>query len=183
VRKLIDGTSFPHVRLALILLYTTAARSSALCSLTWERCDFDRERIDLRDPTITRAHKGRAIAPMLRTAKAALLEAKQCALTPYVIEWGGEPVKSLKRGIKTAAKAARITGKRVSPHILRHSAAVHMAEDEVSMEKIQQFLGHSDINTTRAIYARFSPSYLKDAAAALELDDLGSLNHRALRKT
>jgi Phage integrase family len=91
-------------------------------------------------------------------------------------------VKSLKRALKTAARAAGIT-KTVSPHILRHSAAVHMAEDDVSMEKIQQFLGHSDINVTRRIYARFSPNYLRDAARALELDDLGSMNLRTLPAT
>ena len=41
-------------------------------------------------------------------------------------------------------------------------------------------LGHSDINVMRKIYARFSPGYLKDAAAALEFDDLGSMNQRTL---
>ena len=56
--------------------------------------------------------------------------------------------------------------KTVSPHILRHSAAVHMAEKGRSMEELQRFLGHSDINVTRKIYARFSPSYLKEAAEA-----------------
>jgi integrase len=94
-----------------------------------------------------------------------------------VIEWGGKPVGSLKRGLKRAAVLAGIK-KPVSPHVLRHSAAVHMAEDDVSMEKIAQFLGHSNVNTTRKIYARFSPSYLKDAAAALEFDDLGSMNRK-----
>ena len=53
--------------------------------------------------------------------------------------------------------------------MLRHSAAVHMAEDGVGMEQIQQFLGHEDIETTRSIYARFSPTYLRDAAKVLEL--------------
>jgi site-specific recombinase XerD len=99
-----------------------------------------------------------------------------------VIEWAGERVKLLKRGIKTAATNAEIS-RAVSPHILRHSAAVHMAEDGVPMDEIQQFLGHSDINTTRKIYARFSPDYLRDAASALEMDDLGSLNQRALPKS
>jgi integrase len=181
VRKLIGGAKLPHVRLAIILLYTTAARASALCGLTWDRCDFDRDRIDLRDPTITRPHKGRAIVPMLRTAKTALREAEAGALSGYVIEWAGKRVKSLKRGIKTARTAAGIS-QTVSPHILRHSAAVHMAEDGRSMEEIQQFLGHSDINVTRKIYARFSPSYLREAAAALEFDDLGSMNQCTLPK-
>ena len=37
----------------------------------------------------------------------------------------------------------------------------------------------ANVNTTRKIYARFSPSYLKDAAAALEFDDLGSMNRKS----
>src|SRR5262245_22040962 len=115
---------------------------------------------------------------MNRVCKAALLEAKAGALSDYVIEWAGEPVKSLKRSLKTAARNAGIT-KTVSPHILRHSAA-GMAEDGVSMEEIQQFMGHEDIETTRKIYARFSPTYLKRAAKALDIDDLGSMNQRTL---
>ncbi len=50
------------------------------------------------------------------------------------------------------------------------------------MEEIQQFLGHSDINVTRKIYARFSPSYLREAAEALEIDDLGTMYRRELPK-
>jgi hypothetical protein len=43
---------------------------------------------------------------MLRTARAALLEARQGALTDYVVEWAGRPVKSVKRGLTQAAKRA-----------------------------------------------------------------------------
>jgi integrase len=71
---------------------------------------------------------------------------------------------------------------KVTPHMLRHSAAVYMAEDGVSMDEIAQFLGHNDVATTRRVYARFSPNHLRDAAAALELDDLGTLYHRTVRK-
>jgi integrase len=168
LKALIGAAALPHVKLAIILLYTTAARSAALLGLKWERCDFERGLIDLRDPGITRPHKGRAIVAMNKSARAALEEARPFALTEYVIEWGGNPVASIKRALKTAARKAEIT-KVVSPHVLRHSAAVHMAEDGVGMEQIQQFLGHEDIETTRKIYARFSPTYLRDAAKVLEL--------------
>ena len=40
------------------------------------------------------------------------------------------------------------------------------------MEVIAQYLGHSDIEVTRRVYARFSPTYLRAAAKALEYDDL-----------
>jgi hypothetical protein len=93
-------------------------------------------------------------------------------------------VGSVKKGLATASKKAKL--KKVSPHMLRHSAAVRMAEDGVPMEEIASYLGHSDVNVTRKVYARFSPDHLRGAAAALELDDLtappGSTNQRAVRK-
>jgi len=114
IRRALDGSRFPHMRQAMTLHDCGPQRCAMRPHLG--RCDFERERIDLRDPTITRPHKDRAIVPMLRTAKAALQEAKRGAPTEYVIEWGGERVRSLGRGLRSAAKAARID-KRVSPHI------------------------------------------------------------------
>lgn len=176
VRELFDSASLPHIRLFAILAYTTAARNAALLGLRWERCDFEAGRIDLRDPSLTVPHKGRAIVPMLRTSRAALLEARQGALSEHVIEWAGKPVKSVKRGLGVAARRAGLD--HVSPHMLRHSAAVHMAEDGVGMEEIAQMLGHSNVNVTRSTYARFSPSYLANAAAALEFDDLAPMRRK-----
>jgi hypothetical protein len=114
---------------------------------------------------------------MNRTIKAALLGAKRGALSDYVIECAGNKVTSVKKGLSSAAKRAGIV-EHVHPHLLRHSAAVHMAEAGIPMEEIAQYLGHRDINVTRRIYARFSPDYLRQAATALEYDDLGSLNQR-----
>ncbi len=174
-RALIDAAAMPHIRLYIVLALATGARNGALLDLTWARCDFTRALIDLRNVAITRPHKGRAVVPMNRTARAALLEARAGALSPHVIEWAGMRVASVKRALKTAARAAGIAGV-VSPHLLRHSAAVHMAEAGISMEEIAQFLGHEDVNVTRRIYARFSPSFLQRAAAVLNYDDLGSMN-------
>jgi len=175
-RKVIEAATMPHIRLFAILALTTGGRNAALLGLTWDRCDFDRGLIDLRDPTIKQPHKGRAIMPMNRTIRAALQEARAGALSAFVIEWAGERVASVKRGL--AATGIKAGVGKVSPHLFRHSAAVHMAEDGRSMEEIAQFLGHSDVNVTRKVYARFSPDYLRQAAAALEYDDLGSLNLR-----
>jgi integrase len=170
VRALFDAAGLPHIRLYSILAYTTAARNGAILGLRWERCDFEAGRIDLRDPLLTTPHKGRAIVPMLRTARAALLEARQGALTDYVIEWAGQRVKSVKRGLAAAAKRAGL--EHVSPHDLRRSAAIHMAEDGVSISEIAQFLGHSNERICYQAYARYQPDHLRKAAAALEFDDL-----------
>lgn len=39
------------------------------------------------------------------------------------------------------------------------------------MSEIAQYLGHRDSHTTEAVYARYSPHYLRHAAAALEIPD------------
>jgi integrase len=171
-RALISAAIMPHVRLYLILALSTGARNTALLQLTWDRIDFDRGLIDLRNPELTTPHKGRAIVPMTNTVRAALLGAQPGALSEYVVEWGGQPVGSMKKAIAATGRRAKLG--RVSPHMLRHSAAVHMAEDGVPMEEIAQFLGHSNLNITRKVYARFSPDYLRKAASALEYEDLVS---------
>jgi integrase len=43
-----------------------------------------------------------------------------------------------------------------------------MAQADVPMEKIAQFLGHTTTRVTFATYARFSPRYMADGAAALD---------------
>jgi integrase len=167
------------LRLFIVLAYATGARSAALLGLTWGRCDFARGEIDLRDPTMTLPHKGRALVPMNATVREVLSEAQVGALSDVVIEWGGERVRSVKRGLASAARRAGIG--HVSPHMLRHTAAVHMAESEISMEQIAQYLGHNDVDTTRRVYARFSPTYLRNAASMLEIEGFGSVNQKALR--
>jgi integrase len=180
-RALRDAATFPHVKLFIVLAQTTGARSAALLDLTWDRVDFERGQIDLRNPMIRVPHKGRAIVPMNRDARAALMEARAGALSLYVIEWAGKKVGSVKRGLRVTAARAGVG--HVSPHMLRHSAAVHMAEAGIPMPEISQFLGHANTRITEEVYARFSPNYLRDAASALEYGDLGSMNRRTTTQT
>lgn len=180
-RNLIVNAVMPHIRLYIILALSTGARNMAILQLTWDRVDFDRGLIDLRNPALTTPHKGRAIVPMTNTVRAALIGARGGALTDNVIEWGNAPVLSVKKALKAAALRAKVG--HVSPHMLRHSAAVHMAEDGVPMEEIAQFLGHSNLNITRQVYARFSPDYLRRAASALEYEDIANPVPKQRRKT
>jgi integrase len=171
-----DACDLPHMRLFVLLAYATAARSNALLTLRWDRVDLGRNKIDLRAPEIKTPHKGRAIVPINNTLRAALQEAKAGALTPYVIEWGGKPVRSVKKGLATAARKAGL-GK-VTCHQLRHSAAVHMIEAGRPMEEVAQVLGHTNVSVTRTTYARYSPDALREAVAALELDEIGPARRR-----
>lgn len=155
----------PHVYLFAVLAYTTGGRSAALLELRWDQIDFGRELIALGDPGIKR-QKGRAVVPMNGMAKEALLEAAAARTCDHVIEFNGKPILRMKNAFGRAAVRAGLPW--VTPHVLRHTAAVHMAEAGNSMDEIAQYLGHDDVDTTRRIYARFSPGYLRKAAAALD---------------
>jgi integrase len=95
-----------------------------------------------------------------------LIEAERAALSDYVIEYAGRRVASVKRAFAAAARRAGIPW--CTPHVLRHTAAVHMVESGVPIEEVAQYLGHSSNSVTYRVYARFSPSYLRRAASALE---------------
>lgn len=164
-RILAAAKSF-HLKTAIHLMLGTAARVTAILELTWDRVDMDRRLIYLRDPDDKVKRKGRAIVPINKTLMIALREAKAGSLSDYVVEWAGEPVKSLKRGIATAARIANVPD--VSAHVFRHTAAVWMAEAGVPMDEISQYLGHSNVEITRRVYARYSPDHLRKAADALD---------------
>lgn len=154
----------PHLYVFVWLAYRTGGRATAILELTWDRVDFRRGQIRLS--TAQERAKGRATVPMLPDLAEVLQEARRGALTDHVVEYGGKPVASIKKAFKAAAARAGLED--VSPHVLRHSAAVHMAEAGISIHEIAEYLGHSNIATTYKVYARFSAGYLQKAAGALE---------------
>jgi len=170
--QLLKGCVSPHVRLFCIMAVTTAARPGAILGLTWDRVDFDagvNGQINLWDPTEeVHATKGRAIVPMNRLCRDALLEAYRIKLGDYVVTYDGTSrIASIKKGVYAAAKRAQIE---CSPYWLRHTAGVWMAEANVPMSVISQYMGHSSTKVTEKHYARYSPDYLSGAAAALDID-------------
>jgi integrase len=172
VIRLIDACKMPHVRLFVILAITTGGRSGAICQLPWANVDFDAGTIDLRsmekiNPLTKRTLKGRAIVAMTAEARAALLEAQKGAITDYVIEWNGEPVKKIRKSFAAACENAKLAG--VTPHVLRHTVATWLDEDDIPIERISKLLGHSDPKTTRTIYAKPGATVLRPAADVIDL--------------
>lgn len=166
--RLKTAATGPHVRLFIVLAMATGGRKEALLTLKWEQVDFVRGIIHLDDQKAPHKRKGRASVPMNRTILAALREARKAALSDYVIEWNGKPVKSVKRSLaKTAEKAGL---KDVTAHVFRHSSAIWMVSEGISMAMVAQYLGHSDSRITERTYARFAPSHMQKAADVLDLD-------------
>ncbi|TMV81706.1 site-specific integrase [Thioclava sp. BHET1] len=179
VAALLDAAVDPHIRLAILLMVTTAGRSGALLELTWDRVDLHRRQIRLATNDIG-PRKGRATVPINDTLMAALQTASEAALSDYVIEWGGHRVASIKTGFNAAVKRAGI--EHCTPHDLRRTAGRLMAEAGVPIDEIAQYLGHTNPNVTRSTYSKFSPEYLRKAAGSLELGSV-RLVQRTRRQT
>lgn len=164
MERLAQAAESAHAELFIRLAWATAGRAGALLELTWDRVDFVRGQIRLA--TGEGRRKGRATATMPDSLRVALDAAHSIRTSDYVIEWGGEPIKNIAKAFRRACERAKL--KDVSPHVLRHSAAVAMVVAGIDLLKVSQALGHSDPAVTFRTYARFRPEHMADVKAALE---------------
>lgn len=166
LRKVLDACQTFHSKLFVVLSIATAARPKHLLELTWNRVDLKARIINLDNPTKDRTAKGRARVPINDMALEMLATARDAAQSDHVIEYDGRPVLSLRKAVATASRRSGIP---LTPYVLRHTAGVWMAQAGTPLEEIAEFMGHTDLNTTRRHYARFHPDHLRKAARALEI--------------
>lgn len=172
-----EAQSTPHIYLAIALMLGTAGRVTAVLQLTWDRVDLENRAIDLRiDPA--QPAKGRARVPMNDGLFELLSKWKNLSECNTVVSYRDKPIKSIKKSFGRIARAAGLKG--VSPHVLRHTAAVHMVAQGCDMERVSQYLGHSNVSVTRRVYARFAPEHLQKEAKAV--DFLGKVSKKYKRK-
>ena len=68
------------------------------------------------------------------------------------------------------------TGRRVSPHIFRHTAAVHLLEAGVEVNVIRGWLGHADLTTPNR-YAEINTKAKQEALLVTEPPDVSGGHH------
>jgi len=75
----------------------------------------------------------------------------------------GNPLsrQTVWRLVKRYGEAAGIDSTRLSPHVLRHSAATHMVEGGADLRTVQEMLGHASLSTTQ-VYTKVSPEHLRE---------------------
>ena len=67
--------------------------------------------------------------------------------------------QAIWRIVDDAGRSAGIDSDRLSPHVLRHSAATHMVEGGADLRTVQEILGHASLSTTQ-LYTKVSPEHL-----------------------
>lgn len=149
----------------LEFLYATGARVS-------ETVGLDLGKLDLTDRIVFLTGKGsrERLVPLGGKASEALIRWLPDRLALVRRSEPGDPVflnlagRRLSRQgvfhvVKKHALRAGIDPARVSPHVLRHSAATHMVEAGADLRTVQEMLGHATISTTQ-VYTRVSPAHI-----------------------
>jgi integrase/recombinase XerD len=152
-------------RALLEFLYATGARVT-------EAVVLDIAALDLEDRTALITGKGnkQRLVPVGRPAVQAIvaylphrMALKGDRPDPGAVFLNARGQRLTRQGVwgivRRAGERAGIAGEKVSPHVLRHSAATHMVEGGADLRTVQEMLGHANISTTQ-VYTRVSPQHL-----------------------
>jgi integrase len=150
------GERLSRVERFLWLALETAARKEAILDLTWDRVDFEAGVIHYDVPGRKVTKKRRASPPISDRLLPVLKRAYKERRSDLVMD----NKAAVWRLLKTAAEHAKVAG--VSPHVLRHTAASHMARGGVPLYHIAGVLGNS-VTMVEKVYAKHSPEALRSA--------------------
>lgn len=148
VQGLLEACRTPSHRALLMALYASGLRVTEACCLRID--DVDSKRMVLR---VVDGKTGDRYAPLSPTLLEALRAHYRFARPPGPFLFPGRPKsKPVTRGatrhvLIRAARDAGIT-KKVTPHSLRHSFAIHMLELGSDLRSVQLALGHRRITST-----------------------------------
>ncbi len=162
MKNLIESSRNERSRLVMKFLYSTGLRVSELTNLKKKDVELN-EKMGW-----VRAGKGKKdrifILPesLIDELKKIVDKSEEENIFPIT-------PRAVQKVVRNAAKRAGIR-KKVSPHTLRHSFATHLLESGTDIRKIQELLGHSNLQTTQ-IYTHVSAEELKKIRSPL--DDLG----------
>jgi len=142
-------------RAILETLYSTGLRRAELCVLDLYDIDFCGETVMVRQGKGGRDRVVPIGATALRTLRRYLKEAR-----PRLLPGEGEPAvflssitrrrlgaKNLNRIVQVHSQKAGF-GKRVTPHLLRHTCATHLLQGGAATSDVQAILGHASIVAT-----------------------------------
>lgn len=75
----------------------------------------------------------------------------------FLNRYGGRLTERSVQSILTGCAARAGIGKRVYPHMLRHTFATHLLDGGADLRVVQELLGHASLSTTQ-IYTHISKS-------------------------
>jgi len=162
-------------RFILVALYT-GTRHAAICGAAL-RPAVGRGHVDLDRGVFHRGAKGarktKKRQPPVRLSDRLLAHLRRWEqlgiATHAVIEWNGKPVRSVRKGFAAAARAAGLptTGPdKITPHVLRHTAATWAMQNGADLWQTAGMLGMT-VEMLQERYGHHHPDFQLDAANRL----------------
>ena len=128
----------------LVLLYDTAARASEIINLKYEDINLEEKYLILD----TKGKKKRMVPIMKQTKELLIKYIDEFKIrNGYLFNNKGKKVN--KGFIFDLVTKYQPNNKKISPHIFRHSRAVHLLDNGINIVYIQEFLAHASITTTQ----------------------------------
>lgn len=170
-----DRVAGARDRALLLLLYNTGARVQEVCNL-----DIKHIRLD-EVPCVRLLGKGRKerVCPLWKktvTALKAWLQHRQAAgdEAPLFLNANGRRLSRsgvahvLSRAAAKARLGALKHARRATPHVIRHTTAMHLLQVGADLSTIASWLGHAHLSTTHG-YVTISLRMKQEAVAAATL--------------
>ncbi len=149
-------------RALLELLYASGIRVSELVSLNLEQIDLDTNEIRVwgkgskERVVLMGKPAANALNTYLSQGRLNLL-GKKGSSALFLNRYGGRLIeRRVQRILEKYAKIAGI-GKRVYPHMLRHTFATHLLDGGADLRVVQELLGHANLSSTQ-IYTHVTKS-------------------------
>jgi integrase/recombinase XerC len=141
-------------RAILELLYATGIRVAELCRLDVTDLDLDSARIRVLGKGGT--ERMVPVGDASREALSRYLRSARAEMEPHdpsdVLFFNRRRKRATPRDIRAVVqkyRAKALSGRRASPHTLRHSFATHLMEGGADIRAVQELLGHSSLGTTQ----------------------------------
>ena len=151
VEQLIQSCQNVLERTAFIVLYESALRATELVGIRWEDIDWEAGFV-----RVTRKGGKQGDVPLFPRSLAVLRELRDISLPrTYVFAMDYDGLYHLVRQVAARAGIA------CHPHALRHARAAQMRRRGLSLDRIQELLGHTDPKTTYQFYAHLTPVDLR----------------------
>jgi integrase/recombinase XerD len=103
---------------------------------------------------------GQALDQFLREGRPALLKGRASSYLFVTAQGGPMARQSFWRLLRGYGLKAGI-GRRLTPHVIRHSFATHLVEGGADLRSVQIMLGHADISTTQ-VYTHVAQRRLRE---------------------
>jgi len=164
-RLLWAARGISHLRRFIVIGYYSGSRSGAILRAKWSWVDFDRgimKRRDHNEPESRTKRKPKfRMTPRLTTHLKRWKKLDENLGIPFIIHWGGKPVKRITQSWNEACKRAKV--KDATPHALRHTRVSEWLAAGVSVWEVSRRVGMS-VAIVERVYGHLVPGWQEDAA-------------------